>query len=464
MIAVQPTAIRPAYGIQAGLILLVFLLPGVEATNVLNTGFGLLGLLIFTLITRQFESRNIASLLAGAAGLLPRSLLTLMSDLGAMRVHSRSMNVQARGAKVIGNWVFPILLSLIFLSLFVVANPVLEGVIANIDLRAFLSYFEGSRLVFWIVFGASCWGFLRVVPGRCISPKPNAPEAAGTETQPVKRRWMSEAEIIRALLLFNVLFAAQTVLDLTYLWGGVHLPDGLTYADYAHRGAYALIATALLAAAFVLYAARDGAGQPARPFKQMLLLLWTGQNVILVLSSVLRLSLYVDVYALTYWRVAAFIWMMIVFAGLVLIGVRILAKKTNRWLISGNLWVLVVALYVTGFINVPAFIAQHNVSLALSGKGAGLDTHYLLSLGEEAIPAIDRLLNRPIAANRKGFSMSRRSNWNPVWLKSERDRLAGDFNKQYQQWRLWSLRRQHLKHYLDDYQRKQTNRPETTIY
>ena len=59
--------------------------------------------------------------------------------------------------------------------------------------------------------------------------------------------------------MFNALFAVQTVLDLAYLWGGVRLPDGMTYADYAHRGAYPLIATALLAAAFVLAAMRkDG--------------------------------------------------------------------------------------------------------------------------------------------------------------------------------------------------------------
>ena len=59
--------------------------------------------------------------------------------------------------------------------------------------------------------------------------------------------------------MFNALFAVQTVLDLTYLWGGVALPDGMTYATYAHRGAYPLIVTALLAAGFVLV--DDAAGQ-----------------------------------------------------------------------------------------------------------------------------------------------------------------------------------------------------------
>src|SRR4029078_10113192 len=71
------------------------------------------------------------------------------------------------------------------------------------------------------------------------------------------------AAIVRALLLFNLLFAVQTVLDLTYLWGGVALPDGMTYASYAHRGAYPLIVTALIAAGFVLAALRPRSGTHA---------------------------------------------------------------------------------------------------------------------------------------------------------------------------------------------------------
>jgi hypothetical protein len=43
-----------------------------------------------------------------------------------------------------------------------------------------------------------------------------------------------------------------------YLWGSATLPDGLTYADYAHRGAYPLIVTALLAGWFAIVATKPG--------------------------------------------------------------------------------------------------------------------------------------------------------------------------------------------------------------
>ena len=71
--------------------------------------------------------------------------------------------------------------------------------------------------------------------------------------------------MMRSLVLFNLLFAVQTGMDIHYLWRGAALPDGMTYAAYAHRGAYPLIVTALLAAAFVIVAMRPGSTPSARP-------------------------------------------------------------------------------------------------------------------------------------------------------------------------------------------------------
>ena len=101
----------------------------------------------------------------------------------------------------------------------------------------------------------------------------------------------------------------------------------MSYADYAHRGAYPLIVTALLAAAFVLAAMRrngpaEGSADPR------LVYLWIGQNVLLVVSSIFRLGLYVEVYSLTELRIAAGIWMGLVAVGLVLICLRIATRKS----------------------------------------------------------------------------------------------------------------------------------------
>ena len=81
-------------------------------------------------------------------------------------------------------------------------------------------------------------------------------------------------------MLFNLIFAVQTLLDLTYLWNGADLPSGMTHAEYAHRGAYPLVVTVLLAGAFALISRPFTDGN--RPLR-VLLALWIGQNVMLVI-------------------------------------------------------------------------------------------------------------------------------------------------------------------------------------
>ena len=63
------------------------------------------------------------------------------------------------------------------------------------------------------------------------------------------------------------------------------------------------------AAAFVLIAMKPGGAAERSKVIRTLVYLWVAQNVLLVASSILRLDLYVQTYLLTWWRIAAFIWM-----------------------------------------------------------------------------------------------------------------------------------------------------------
>jgi hypothetical protein len=202
--------------------------------------------------------------------------------------------------------------------------------------------------------------------------------------------------VTRSLVLFNVLFALQSGLDLTYLWGGASLPDGMTHAHYAHRGAYPLIATALLAAGFVLIAMRPGGPAEQSRLIRPLVLAWIGQNVLLVISSILRLDLYVAAYSLTYLRLAAFIWMLLVAAGLILMLIQIKLQKPNSWLITANAISLALVLYACCFINAPRLVASYNVehSRENGGTGPNLDLQYLASLGPQALPPVEASVNK----------------------------------------------------------------------
>lgn len=332
-------------------------------------------------------------------------------------------------------WIMPLGLTFVFLLLFAQANPLIEQALRAIDLIWLLEQVDIGRVLFWCFMALASWPFLKpYLPRRRVRKVAADAKEKGPagDPAPVSLIFGPEA-ITRALMSFNVLFAVQSVLDIAYLWGGVALPDGMTHAEYAHRGAYPLIVTALLAAAFVLLAMRPGSETHDSPLIRALVYAWVGQNVLLVISSILRLDLYVSVYSLTYWRIAAFIWMALVAGGLCLIMARIALRLSNEWLVSANLGVAAVVLYGCTFINFAAIIAGWNVAHAAQYPNDGrrkVDVHYLGSLGVQALPATRRLLDGRYLLTRD----------DRIWLEDCVTFWTGRLDRQRTDWRAWSWR------------------------
>jgi len=167
----------------------------------------------------------------------------------------------------------------------------------------------------------------------------------------------------------------------------------MTLADYAHRGAYPLILTALLAALFVLVTLRPGSATAQSPLIRRLVVLWIAQNVVLVASSALRTLDYVDAYSLTRLRIAALLWMGLVATGLVLILWRMLKGKSASWLINANLASAGLLLSAVCLVDLGAVAASWNARHAreIDGDGAALDLCYLRELGGSALLPLARL-------------------------------------------------------------------------
>lgn len=286
-------------------------------------------------------------------------------------------------------WIVPLSISALFLALMSSANPLIEHRLMQIDLRVLFQHFELSRTLFWLMIACVIWPLIhRRIKSRPV--RQAEPDIAATV--PAAPDYLLGVQAMtRSLILFNALFALQSALDLVYLWGGATLPDGMTYAHYAHRGAYPLIATALLAAGFALIAMRPGGPAEQSRLIRPLVLAWIGQNILLVISSIFRLDLYVAVYSLTYLRLAAFIWMLLVAMGLCLMLIQIIKRKAISWLVAANAISLALVLYGCCFINAPRLVAAYNVahSREAGGTGPWLDKDYLRSLGPEVLPVLE---------------------------------------------------------------------------
>jgi len=283
-------------------------------------------------------------------------------------------------------WVLPLVLGGGFAALFGAANPVIGQWFA--DLGEWLASWldperilpTPARMVLWWGIGCMAWILLRLHPPRLPVSRHAIPE------QEVDRTGL----VLRCLLVVNAVFVLQVGLDLAYLVGGLHLPEGMTYATYAHRGAWPLLIAALVSAVLVLIAFRPGGVAQRSLWARRLVLLWLGQNVALTIAAAWRLWLYVDAYGLSAWRLGAAIWMGLVAVGLVLIAVRIAVAYSNRWLIDANAVATLVTLAWCCWLDVGGTVAWHNVRHCREASGAGvaIDLQYLDGFGVEAAPAL----------------------------------------------------------------------------
>jgi hypothetical protein len=413
----------------AALVLAAGLLPAVEELNALSLLFIVIALAAGVAIMTGRELKRVGDRFAALRDLFLIGPFRLVVDV----IGSLKMQSLTRGVAL---WFVPVAFGGLFVILFAAANPLIEQWISLLNPGNTASKVDISRTLFWLMVLSLVWPFVHVRWHRRKVRLPAAVPAPEGGIPVENREFLGVPEILRSLILFNLLFAVQTVLDLVYLWGAAELPADITYAEYAHRGAYPLIATALLAAGFVLMAMRPAGPAEKSPTIRPLVYLFVAQNVMLVASSILRLRLYVEIYLLTWWRVAAFVWMLLVMVGLILIVARIWHGHSNAWLVRMNLITLTATLYVCALVNFDAIIASYNVahSKEAGGQGVALDAAYLARLGPQALPAIDK-------ATQIGVDTP--------CLVTQRNRLIEVQAQDMASWRSWGFRSYRLQLYLD---------------
>lgn len=337
-------------------------------------------------------------------------------------------------------WFLPVLFTLLFLLLFASANPIIDRGLGNvIEFCRKIELPRLSRLFFWFcVFlfttslsGLTLWKRFREIWDSNLAVCTYQVEL-GKSTDDLLARIMT-----RALILFNLLFLLQNVLDIEYLWSGAALPAGMSYAEYAHRGAYPLILTALLAGLLTLIAFRRQSTGAGWKWARILVYVWLLQNVFLVASSLLRLGKYIAVYSLTELRVAAGLWMLLVACGLCLILRKIWKNRSLNWLVWTNGAALLVLLLFVMLCDIRGHIAEYNLAhcreaVPVTKEGlrpVPLDVPYLCSLGYPALPAL-------LKAEEKGIEIP------PTEYGEDRiQELYLQLGKDLNQWRTFTLHR-----------------------
>jgi hypothetical protein len=229
-----------------------------------------------------------------------------------------------------------------------------------------------------------------------------------------------------------VLFAIFVVVQFTVLFGGVeHVlgPNGPSFAEYARKGFWQLLAVTLLTLGVLGIAAR-WAPRDTRTDRIAIRLLLGALalfSLVIVASALYRMHVYQEAYGFTQLRVLVSmceLWLGGIFVMVLAAGVRLAAG----WLPRAAVATAMAALLGLVALDPDQFIADRNIDrYAQTGR---IDVLYLSSLSADAVPALDRL-----PADLRACALAR---------------IAEDLATSSDTWNAWNLARSRARALLAD--------------
>jgi hypothetical protein len=270
-------------------------------------------------------------------------------------------------------------LLLIFGTLLVAADAVFEDLVFGLfELDpGFLGHLFLTLFVAWATAGFLTFGLL------------------GRETRELGFRRpeaisLGIVEVGVALGLLNVLFLAFVAVQAGYLFGGagrVVATAGLTYAEYARRGFFELVAVTALVIPVLLLA--DWLLRVGSPFQRRVFCALSGTTVALlsaiVASALYRMYLYQQEFGLTVSRVCATAFMVWLAFVLLWFALTVLRGERDRFAF-GTLVAGFATAVLLNAVSPDALVARVNIERLEAGER--FDPYYLAALSADAVPVL----------------------------------------------------------------------------
>ncbi|MEP6675899.1 MAG: DUF4173 domain-containing protein [Ferruginibacter sp.] len=314
--------------------------------------------------------------------------------------------------------IIPLIITALFVLLYSFANNVFSDVIANVA-TAIQKWF--SRLFDWVSwqrFWFLLFG-LFISGGLLLKSKINTFSKADlNKTDELKRkklnfsawkksgvadllhffmgRFATGAMALRnenstgliSLLLLNILLLFINVLDIVYVWFGFSFEKNINMSAYVHEGAGLLIFSIVLAMMVLLFFFRGNLNfYKKNKWLRYGAYAWIAQNIILVISVLIRDYYYFVHYGMAYKRIGVIVFLMLVMFGLVTVFIKIHFKKTSYYLFRVNAWFAIGMLVVSSCIHWDEWIATHNLA---HKQTIPIDVKFLLSLSDKTLPVIEQ--------------------------------------------------------------------------
>ncbi len=356
--------------------------------------------------------------------------------------------------------------------------PVLRGLLVAVPIVAvFTVLFASADAVFarfagdliswkvdldlWDVAGRSvivasvawAWAGLFAFGGGFLPTLVSSEAAAGSRPAPSSGRPLrfGGIEATTVLVVLDLLFVAFVALQVAYLFGGLDTlaTAGLTYAEYARRGFFELVAVAVLVGALVV-ALDLAVGRRSRAQLAASLALLALTAVVLV-SAFVRLRLYQDAYGWTELRFVVVVAIGWLAAALAIVSGLLLTRRT-AWTLHALGILLLVTLGGMNVVGPQAFVAERNLERAIDPSlvppdgRTGLDVPYLYTLGDEAVPAVVAVFDQLPEAD--SARLAPFLSWRASELRTSPELLG---------WPAWNLSRERARAALADWEARRTD-------
>lgn len=184
-------------------------------------------------------------------------------------------------------------------------------------------------------------------------------------------------------VMITVVYIIFSVIQIIFLFtGGLMLPEGYTYSQYAHQGFFQLLFLCIFNLLMVISCM---AIFEMSSLLKTVLMIFSGCTFIMIVSSAYRMILYISSYHLTFLRILV-LWFL---ALLVILMVGVIVNIYNQSFSLFRYGIITVTLFylLFSFGRPDYWIAKYNIS-AIEDDIRSEDVSYLCSLSLDAAPAL----------------------------------------------------------------------------
>jgi hypothetical protein len=193
---------------------------------------------------------------------------------------------------------------------------------------------------------------------------------------------------IISLLLLNLLLLVVNVIDIRYIWFDFDFSRNANIYKMVHEGTELLIVSIVLAMMLLIFLFKGNLNFYKRnKWLKFGAYAWIIQNIILVISVLLRDYYYIEFFGLAYKRIGVLFFLFAVLTGLTTVFIKIHFKKSNYFLFRVNAWACIVMLVISSSINWDPMIASYNFT---HNDKVPVDLEFIFRLSDKALPVIDR--------------------------------------------------------------------------